>query len=206
MTTTENKAALPAASPSTVRHSAHVAVIIGSTRPSRICPDIARRLLDVAQAGSPLHYDLLDLAVVNLPFLDEPAQPALGNYQHEHTHAWSRLVNSFSGFIFVFPQYNWGYPAVLKNALDFLYREWNGKPAGIVTYGTHGGSKAAEQMRSVLTGLHMQVPRPDTEIVITDDDIDDDGRMRDVDSLIQPYAEQIKRMDVQLITVLNQRA
>jgi NAD(P)H-dependent FMN reductase len=120
-----------------------VAVIIGSTRPGRICPGIAEWVRDVAQEGSPLHYELLDLAEVDLPFLDEPLMGALGQYEHEHTRAWSRTVSSYGGFVFVFPQYNWGYPAVLKNALDFLYAEWGGKPASCVTYGTRGGNRGA---------------------------------------------------------------
>ena len=114
----------------------HVAVVVGSTRPTRICAGIAAWVLTAAQQESVLHYELLDLAEVNLPFLDEPRKAALGQYEHEHTRAWSRLVSSYAGFIFVFPQYNWGYPAPLKNALDFLYHEWNGKPASFVTNGT----------------------------------------------------------------------
>ena len=70
---------------------------------------------------------------------------ALGQYEHEHTRAWSRTVSSFDGFIFVFPQYNWGYPAALKNALDFLFLEWRDKPVSFLTYGTRGGNMAASQ-------------------------------------------------------------
>src|SRR5580693_917161 len=106
-----------------------IAVVIGSTRPNRICPGIAEWFRDAAQRSSPLRYELVDLQDINLPFLDEPFMAALGRYEHEHTREWSGIVNSFDGFIFVFPQYNWGYPGVLKNALDFLYAEWGGKPA-----------------------------------------------------------------------------
>ena len=133
-----------------------VAVVIGSTRPGRICPGIAEWVRDVAQEHSSLQYELLDLAEVNLPFLDEPLMAALGQYEHEHTRAWSRMVSSYGGFVFVFPQYNWGYPAPLKNALDFLYAEWDGKPVSYVTYGTRGGNRGARQIREVLAGLHMR--------------------------------------------------
>ena len=92
-------------------HVPRVAVVVGSTRPTRICPGIARWVLQAAQEESLLRYELIDLAEVNLPFLDEPLKAALGKYKHEHTKAWSRVVSSFDGFIFVFPQYNWGYPA-----------------------------------------------------------------------------------------------
>ncbi len=105
-----------------------IAVVIGSTRPTRICADIARWILRNAQEDSPLHYEIVDLAEVNLPFLDEPLKAALHEYAHEHTVQWSRTVSSYDGFIFVFPQYNWGYPAPLKNALDYLYIEWRDKP------------------------------------------------------------------------------
>jgi NAD(P)H-dependent FMN reductase len=73
--------------------------------------------------GGSLHYSLLDLGDIDLPILDEPFMAALERYEHDHTRAWSRLVNSFDGFLFVFPQYNWGYPGALKNALDSLSDE-----------------------------------------------------------------------------------
>jgi NAD(P)H-dependent FMN reductase len=81
-------------------------------------------------------------------------------------------VSSVDGFIFVFPQYNWGYPAPLKDALDYLYVEWRDKPASYVTYGTRGGSKAAEQFHQLLQGLHMRELDDHLEVVITDDDVD----------------------------------
>jgi NAD(P)H-dependent FMN reductase len=116
-----------------------VAVVIGSTRPTRICAGIAEWVKHTAEEESPLHYELIDLAVVDLPFLDEPLKAALREYEHEHTRAWSRLVSSFDGFVFVFPQYNWGYPAPLKNALDFLYYEWHDRPAAALEMATKPG-------------------------------------------------------------------
>jgi NAD(P)H-dependent FMN reductase len=179
-----------------------VAVIIGSTRPSRICPGIARWVLRAAQEESPLTYELVDLAAINLPFLDEPLKAALRQYQHEHTRAWSRLVSSYDGFIFVFPQYNWGYPAPLKNALDFLYHEWAGKPASYVTYGTRGGNKGAEQIRGVLEGLKMRELGTHLEVFITDDDVDEDWQLRDLDAVMHPYHTLAKAIDVEMIEAL----
>jgi NAD(P)H-dependent FMN reductase len=98
---------------------------------------------------------------------DEPGIPARDPPVHEHTRSWSRKVASLQGFVFVTPQYNWGYPAALKNALDYLYVEWNGKPAVIVTYGSHGGRKCAEQLQQVLTGLKMSLPTAALAISIT---------------------------------------
>jgi NAD(P)H-dependent FMN reductase len=87
---------------------------------------------------------------------DEPGIPAGGHYAFPHTKAWSAKVAEADGFVFVTPQYNWGYPAPLKNALDHLYQEWAGKPAVIVAYGSHGGNKCAAQLCQVLEGLHMR--------------------------------------------------
>jgi NAD(P)H-dependent FMN reductase len=180
-----------------------IAVVIGSTRPGRICPGIARWSLQVLRESSPLAYELLDLAEVNLPFLDEPIKAALREYQHEHTKAWSRTVDSYDGFVFVFPQYNWGYPAPLKNALDFLYHEWTGKPVSYVTYGTRGGNKGAEQLSSVLHGLKMQELPDHLEVVIVDDDVDDDWQLRDLDAVMRPYHEQLKAIDEQMVEALE---
>jgi NAD(P)H-dependent FMN reductase len=110
-----------------------VAVIIGSTRPTRICPGIAAWTQQVLDEGSLVHYRLIDLAEIDLPLLDEPLKAAQQDYKHPHTKSWSELISSFAGFVFVLPQYNWGYPAPLKNALDYLYYEWHDKPATSVT-------------------------------------------------------------------------
>ena len=152
-----------------------VAVVSSSTRPTRICPGIAAwihqalRDLPAPDEPTPLEYELLDLADVDLPFLDEPLMPALGQYAHEHTKAWSRLVDQYDGFLFVLPQYNWGYPAVLKNALDFLYREWNNKAAGFVSYGGAGGARAVEHLRLVMSELMVATVRAQVMLsLITD--------------------------------------
>jgi NAD(P)H-dependent FMN reductase len=181
-----------------------VAVVIGSTRPGRICPGIAGWVATVAQEESPLRYERLDLAEVNLPFLDEPLQPALGQpYEHEHTIAWSRTVSSYRGFVFVFPQYNWGYPAPLKNALDFLYREWKDKPASFVTYGTRGGSKAAQQFHELLQGLHMHELDDHLEIRIAADDVDERGQLKDLPTTLSPYREQTRSINTQMVEALQ---
>jgi NAD(P)H-dependent FMN reductase len=180
-----------------------VAVVVGSTRPTRICAGIAGWVMKTAQETSGLEYRLVDLAEVGLPFLDEPLKPALGRYQHEHTKAWSRTVSSFGGFVLVFPQYNWGYPAPLKNALDFLYQEWAGKPVTCVTYGTRGGNRGAAQMHGVLQGLHMRELDDHLEIVITDADVDGDWQLKDRDGLLQPYVDQVRVIDRQMTEALE---
>jgi len=105
-----------------------IGVIVGSTRPRRICREIAIWVRITAQAQSDLVYDLIDLAEIALPFVDEPLMAAYGKYEHDHTKRWSALVQSYDGFVFVMPQYNWGYTAVLKNALDFCITNGTAKP------------------------------------------------------------------------------
>lgn len=144
-----------------------IAIITGSTRPLRLSAPIAAIVhahVAAALAASPApapRLTTLDLAEQALPFLDEPVPAAMvadpAHYAHAHTRAWSARVAPHDAFVFVTPQYNWSMPGVLKNALDFLFHEWKGKPALIVTYGGHGGGKAAEALKAVLQGLHMEV-------------------------------------------------
>jgi NAD(P)H-dependent FMN reductase len=180
-----------------------VGVVIGSTRPTRICPGIARWFLDAVEADSPLRYELVDLAQINLPLLDEPLMAALGHYTHAHTRAWSRTVASFDGFVFVFPQYNWGYPAPLKNALDYLYAEWRDKPVSFATYGTRGGNRAAGQFQQILQGLHMHPLADHLELVITPDDLDDDWQLRDLEATLRPFLAATRAIDAQMSEALS---
>ena len=137
--------------------SPKVLLIMGSTRAGRLCPRLASWVAGIAHASSGLVCELVDLADWPLPTDDEPGIPALGAYVHEHTRAWSGKIGAADAFVFVTPQYNWGYPAPLKNALDHLYAEWRGKPLVIVSYGGHGGGKCAAQLRQVAEGLKMRV-------------------------------------------------
>lgn len=144
------------ASSSNSKTPATVLVIMGSIRAGRRCPQMASWVIGIAEAASNLKYELVDLADWPLPMDDEPAIPELGGYTQQHTHAWSRKIAAADGFVFVTPQYNWGYPAALKNAIDHLYKEWEGKPAVIVTYGGHGGNKCAVQFRQVTEAVNMR--------------------------------------------------
>jgi NAD(P)H-dependent FMN reductase len=179
-----------------------VGVVVGSTRPTRICGAVTDWAIEQLRAGGGLVYEVIDLATLDLPFLDEPLPAALGVYQHDHTKAWSRLVSSYEAFVFVFPQYNWGYPAPLKNALDFLYAEWAGKPAGLVTYGTRGGAKAAEQLRGVLAGLHMHTVDAAVELRIGRGDVDDHGQLVDVAATLAPSGGEVAQLHRQLADAL----
>jgi NAD(P)H-dependent FMN reductase len=134
----------------------NVAVILGSTRPNRHCEPVARWLLERATLRADLTADLIDLASVGLPMYDEPTPPIMGEYAHEHTRAWAATIASYDAFVFVTPEYNRSIPAVLKNAIDFLYAEWTDKAAGFVSYGADaGGARAIEHLRVVLGELRV---------------------------------------------------
>ena len=129
----------------------------------------------VAQVGRDTiaaDFEVIDLKDWSLPMDDEPGIPALGQYECEHTRAWSRKISEANAFVFVTPQYNWGYPAALKNALDHLYKEWAGKPAVIVTYGGHGGKKCARQLRQVMKGLMIKPIATRPSFTLTRDHIE----------------------------------
>lgn len=117
-----------------------------------------------------LQFDLIDLAEINLPMLDEPELPVTGLYTHPKTKQWSQLIQSYDGFAFVFGQYNWGYPAVIKNAIDYLAKEWANKPVSLVTFGGHGGSQAQIAMRLVVGSLKMKVMTTNLQLALLPSD------------------------------------
>ncbi|MEZ2127801.1 MULTISPECIES: NADPH-dependent FMN reductase [unclassified Sinorhizobium] len=156
-----------------------IQVIIGSVRPSRIGDQIASWVLQTVKGLTDLRFEIVDLKDWHLPLDDEPNQPKHGGYVQPHTQAWSDKIRQADGFIFLTPQYNWGYPASLKNALDHLYSEWEAKPTVIVSYGHRGGVKAAEQLRQVLVGLHMVPTQTDTNLFLDRGMLDTDRRLVD---------------------------
>lgn len=134
-----------------------IAIVLGSTRPGRRGEAVAQWVLEHLQSQQPpeTRFELLDIADFRLPLLDEPVPPSQGQYQHAHTRRWAEAVASFDGFVFVTPEYNHGTSGALKNALDFLYREWNDKAAAFVSYGSAGGTRAVEQLRLVMAELQV---------------------------------------------------
>jgi NAD(P)H-dependent FMN reductase len=131
-------------------------VVTASTRPGRVGRAFADWFIAVAAEHGGFDVVDVDLAVLALPFLDEPHHPKLGRYVHEHTRQWSATVARADAFVFVTPEYNYGYNAVLKNALDFLHAEWADKAVGFVGYGGIGaGTRAIQQLKQVVTTLRM---------------------------------------------------
>lgn len=130
-----------------------IAIILGSTRPGRNGEAVAKWVFDIAKQRTDADYELVDIADFNLPHLDEVAPPSLGQYSKPHTITWAEKIGSFDGFVFVTPEYNHSTSGALKNAIDFLYAEWNNKAAGFVSYGSAGGTRAVEHLRLVMGEL-----------------------------------------------------
>ena len=132
-----------------------VAIIVGSTRPGRKALAVAEWVLEIAKKRSDATYEVLDIQDFDLPLLDEPVPPSLGKYSKEHTKRWAAAVAPFDAFVFVTPEYNHAPSGALKNAIDFLYAEWNNKAAGFVSYGSAGGARAVEALRLVMGELQV---------------------------------------------------
>ena len=136
-----------------------IAIIIGSTRPGRNGEAVAKWVYEIATKRTNAEFGLVDIKDFNLPLLDEPAPPSRGQYSKPHTKAWAARIGSFDGFVFVTPEYNHGISGALKNAIDFLFAEWNNKAAGFVSYGGAGGARAVEHLRLVLAEVQIATVR-----------------------------------------------
>lgn len=132
-----------------------IAIIVGSTRPGRKADTVAKWVHGIAKKRGDAEYKLVDIKDYNLPLLDEPVPPSMAQYSQPHTKAWAAKIASFDAFVFVTPEYNHGTSGALKNAIDFLYREWNNKAAGFVSYGSAGGARAVENLRLVMGELQV---------------------------------------------------
>ncbi|HEY2316387.1 MAG TPA: NAD(P)H-dependent oxidoreductase [Streptosporangiaceae bacterium] len=136
-------------------------IIIASTRPGRVGPSVAAWFHDRAVKAGDFEVELIDLAEVNLPMFDEPKHPRFGEYVHQHTKDWSATIRRGDAFVFVIPEYNYGYNAAIKNAIDYLNQEWQYKPLGFVTYGgVAAGTRAMQMLKQVVGALKM-VPMTD---------------------------------------------
>jgi NAD(P)H-dependent FMN reductase len=154
-------------------------IVIGSTRPGRVAPKFAAWFRSRAITHDGFDIELVDLAQLNLPFLDEPSHPRLRQYAHQHTIDWSRIVERSDAFVFVTPEYNFGYSAVLKNAIDYLSQEWADKAVGFVSYGgVAGGTRAVQQLKQVVTALKMIPVAESVNLPFFTQFIDDSGTVR----------------------------
>jgi NAD(P)H-dependent FMN reductase len=170
-------------------------VIIGSTRPGRVGAAIGQWFAARAREHGGFDVEVADLAAIDLPMMDEPNHPRLRQYVHRHTRDWSALIDRADAVIFVTPEYNHGYPAALKNAIDFLYHEWAVKPVGFVSYGgVAAGARSVQQLKAVVTAVGM-VPVIDTvAIPFVRQFLDDEGRLaanRTMDQAAETMLEEI---------------
>jgi NAD(P)H-dependent FMN reductase len=131
-------------------------VIVASTRPGRVGPSVARWVHEFAREHQKFEAVLVDIADFNLPVYDEPRHPVLQQYEHEHTKAWAASVAAADAYVFVTPEYNYNPPPSLTNALNYVFKEWNYKPAGLVSYGgVSGGLRSAQAAKSLISTLKM---------------------------------------------------
>ena len=130
-----------------------VGIIVGSTRPGRKAEAVAQWIHEIARKRTDADFEVVDIQDFNLPLLDEPMSAIFGRYSNDHTKAWSAKIASFDAFVFVTPEYNDATSGALKNAIDYLYKEWNNKAAGFVGYGGVGGTRAVENLRLVMGEL-----------------------------------------------------
>jgi NAD(P)H-dependent FMN reductase len=146
-----------------------IAIILGSTRPGRNGEAVAKWVYNIAKKRTDAEFEFVDIKDYSLPLLDEPLPPSLGKYSKDHTKAWAAKIESFDAFVFVTPEYNHGIPGALKNAIDFLYKEWNNKVAGFVAYGGAGGVRSVEQLRLVTGELQVATVRAQVQLSLFTD-------------------------------------
>lgn len=134
---------------------AHIQVIVGSTRPGRVGRKVADWFLAQAQIPAGSTIEIVDLADINLPLLDEPMSAMMNQYSKDHTKEWAKIVSKADGYVWVTPEYNHSTSAALKNAIDYLYKEWTYKPVAFVGYGGMGATRAIEHLVNVASELSM---------------------------------------------------
>jgi NAD(P)H-dependent FMN reductase len=138
-----------------IEQNLKIGIILGSTRPNRNGEAVAQWVHGLAVTRGDADYELIDLRDFDLPLLDEPIPPSQGKYSQPHTKKWAAKIDSFDAFIFVTPEYNHSTSGALKNAIDFIYKEWNNKAAGFVSYGSAGGVRAVEHLRLIMAELQI---------------------------------------------------
>lgn len=172
-------------------------VIIASTRPGRIGKPIGDWFTSAARGEGSFEIRVLDLAEINLPFLDEPNHPRMQKYTQPHTIAWSEQVAACDAFVFVHPEYNYSPPATLINALDYLNKEWANKPAGLVSYGgVSAGLRAASHLKEIMQSLMLLCVQPAVSIPFAQQHIDDN-------KVFTPPAENAAAVEPMLKAILE---
>ena len=173
-------------------------IIIASTRPGRVGLPIGTWFEQCAIAHGAFEVEVADLAEIDLPFLDEPNHPNQQRYTKQHTKDWSARIAASDAFVFVMPEYNHSFTAPLKNAIDFLVKEWGFKPVGLVSYGgISGGLRAAQAFKPVLMGLQMFVLKEAVVIQFVASLIEDDGTFQPTTAIansVKPMLDELARV------------
>jgi NAD(P)H-dependent FMN reductase len=177
-----------------------IQIIIGSTRPGRIGPQIARWMHQHVPKHDTADYEIVDIADQHLPLFNEPVHPSLNQYEHPYTKKWSQKIKQADAYIFLTPEYNAGYPASLKNAIDYLYHEWTDKPALIVSYGIQGGEGAGGQLRQVLERLKMKPIDSSIALTISKEMSGQDGQIKNIEAALKPYEPELTQAANTLLT------
>ena len=146
-----------------------IGIILGSTRPGRNGEAVAKWVHERAAQRKDAQCELVDIQDYNLPLLDEPVPPSMGKYSREHTKRWAAKIAEFDAFVFVTPEYNHSTSGALKNAIDFLYAEWNNKAAAFVSYGSAGGARAVEHLRLIMAELQVATVRAQVMLSLATD-------------------------------------
>jgi len=172
-------------------------IVIASTRPGRVGLPVANWFVGRASDHSTFELEVADLAELALPLLDEPNHPRLRQYTKDHTHAWSAIVDRADAIVLVTAEYNYGYPAPLKNAIDFLHHEWLYKPVGFVSYGgIAAGTRSVQQLKQVVTALRMMPTSAAVNIPFVTQFLDQDGVIRGNDVMTQAAAAMLDELNL----------
>lgn len=176
-----------------------IEIIIGSTRPRRVGRQVADWLYNQSAAHADGEFAITDLQEWDLPLLNEPAPARDGSYEHAHTKKWSEHIRKADGYIIITSENNAGYPASLKNALDYLHDEWNHKPVGLVGYGWSGGRRAMSQLEQVLKHLHMDVLTTHLNIDFKPTTFNNEALIADPQATLKPYKATLETLINELV-------
>jgi len=170
-------------------------IVIASTRPGRIGVPVADWFMGRATEHGGFDLELVDLAELALPLLDEASHPRLRQYTKDHTRAWSATVDAADAVVLVTAEYNYGYPAALKNAIDYLHHEWRYKPVGFVSYGgVAAGTRAVQQLKQVVTALAMMPVTASVNIPFVQQFRDDHGAIQGNEVMTQAAADMLDEL------------
>jgi NAD(P)H-dependent FMN reductase len=171
-------------------------IITSTTRQGRKGVSVAAWITELAKRNGNYNIELLDLAQINLPFMDEPNHPRLKQYQHEHTKRWSETINAADAFIIVLAEYNFGFPAPIKNAIDYLYNEWMHKPVAFVNYGgVSGGLRSTQMLKQVVTAVHMMPVVDQVNIPFFAKNINENGTFVPEETITKSAGAMLKELE-----------